>query len=50
MTLPGSTPLPAETGPAVRLLSLLGQGRTSRVWLGRLEEAVEELPRARTWR
>ena len=44
MTLPGSTPLPAETGPAVRLLSLLGQGRTSRVWLGRLEEAVEDLP------
>lgn len=44
MTPPGSTPLPAETGPEVRLLSLLGQGRTSRVWLGRLEEAVEDLP------
>ncbi|MEC8511334.1 MAG: AAA family ATPase [Planctomycetota bacterium] len=44
MTSPGSTPLPAESGPAVRLLSLLGQGRTSRVWLGRLEEAVEDLP------
>lgn len=43
MTPPGSTPPPPQAGPSLRLLSLLGQGRTSRVWLGALDEPFDGL-------